>query len=99
MGGAGLYAALGARLAAGFNHATAVSFTIDKGSDFPEEFQALIESWKSSVIFRTDMNRLTTRAWNGYGPNQHRGKLSMAMEGPQLTRETSSTLLQSVGSR
>jgi sugar/nucleoside kinase (ribokinase family) len=73
MGGAGLYAALGARLAAGSKHAAAVSFIIDKGSDFPTEFQDLIQSWTTSVRFRTDGERLTTRAWNGYGPNQHRG--------------------------
>lgn len=89
MGGAGLYAALGARLAASHQHAKAVSFIIDKGSDFPAEFQALIDSWHTSALFRTDLTRLTTRAWNGYGPKQHRGKfpsLSKPLRPPRPPR-------------
>lgn len=74
IGGAGLYAALGARLAAGQANAGRVSCIVDRGSDFPDEFQSLIDTWQTGAVFRTDLNRLTTRAWNGYGPNQHRGR-------------------------
>lgn len=73
IGGAGTYAALGARLAAGASNAQYVSWIVDMGSDFPPEFKALIESWRTSCTFRLDMNRLTTTAWNGYGPNEYRG--------------------------
>jgi hypothetical protein len=62
-----------------------VSCIIDKGSDFPSEFQALIESWQISAIFRSDMNRLTTRAWNGYGLDQHRGKAASNLNMSLLT--------------
>ncbi|KIV83858.1 hypothetical protein PV11_05847 [Exophiala sideris] len=72
IGGAGTYAALGARLAAGVAFAPYVSWIIDMGSDFPPEFKTLIETWRTSCTFRLDMNRLTTTAWNGYGPNEYR---------------------------
>lgn len=49
-----------------------VSWIVDKGSDFPKEFSAIIDSWGTSVVYRTDLARLTTRAWNGYGPGEHR---------------------------
>jgi hypothetical protein len=45
---------------------------VDKGSDFPQEFSAILDSWGTSVVYRTDLARLTTRAWNGYGPGEHR---------------------------
>lgn len=45
---------------------------MDKGSDFPESFTTLINSWDTSVVYRLDSTRLTTRAWNGYGPGEHR---------------------------
>ncbi|ETN43381.1 uncharacterized protein HMPREF1541_02540 [Cyphellophora europaea CBS 101466] len=91
IGGGGLYAALGARLASGEANARAVSCIVDKGSDFPQEFQALIETWGTSCIFRTDLGRLTTRAWNGYGPIQHRAfkyvTLKRRLEVESLTDE------------
>ncbi|RMD42486.1 hypothetical protein DV735_g2661, partial [Chaetothyriales sp. CBS 134920] len=70
LGGAGAYAALGARLAA--IKPGSVSWIVDRGSDFPDELAAIIDSWQTSVLYRTNLNRLTTRAWNGYGANQHR---------------------------
>lgn len=73
IGGAGTFAALGARLAAGSRHARAVSWIVDMGSDFPPEFQALIDAWATSCTFRLDRARLTTTAWNGYGENEYRG--------------------------
>lgn len=67
LGGAGSYAALGARL---FSPAPDLSKTvawiIDQGSDFPEPLTTLISSWQTSADFRLDASRLTTRAWNGY---------------------------------
>ncbi|KAL2397945.1 Protein MAK32 [Exophiala dermatitidis] len=72
IGGAGTYAALGARLAAGAEQAKYVSWIVDMGSDFPAEFKELIDSWHTNCLLRLDMTRLTTRAWNGYGPNECR---------------------------
>ncbi|KAH0848843.1 hypothetical protein AYO21_08288 [Fonsecaea monophora] len=72
IGGAGTYAALGARLAAGSLHASSVGWIVDMGSDFPAEFRAAIETWHTSCVFRFDGSRLTTTAWNGYGPNEFR---------------------------
>ena len=75
IGGAGTYAALGARLVAGKRYASSVSWIVDVGSDFPAEFRSTIESWETACLFREDRNRLTTRAWNGYsGENEHRGR-------------------------
>ena len=74
IGGAGTYAALGARLAAGRTHADAVGWIVDKGSDFPSDFKDLIETWGTRCVFRFDAARLTTRAWNGYGENEYRGE-------------------------
>lgn len=31
-----------------------------------------MDSWGTSLTYRTDLSRLTTRAWNGYGPGEHR---------------------------
>jgi hypothetical protein len=76
IGGAGSYAAVGARLVAGEQHAKSVSWIVDVGSDFPREFRSTIESWHTTCLFREDGNRLTTRAWNGYsGENEHRGEV------------------------
>lgn len=76
IGGAGSYAAIGARLVAGERYAKSVSWIVDVGSDFPQEFRSTIESWHTTCLFREDGNRLTTRAWNGYsGENEHRGEV------------------------
>jgi hypothetical protein len=75
IGGAGTYAALGARLAAGGRHAQQVGWIVDMGSDFPAELRCLIETWNTKCVFRLDRKRLTTTAWNGYGRNEHRGKM------------------------
>ncbi|KIW93553.1 uncharacterized protein Z519_06158 [Cladophialophora bantiana CBS 173.52] len=72
IGGAGTYAALGARLAAGSRHAASVGWIVDMGSDFPGEFKSLIEAWRTSCVLRFDGTRLTTTAWNGYGDNEYR---------------------------
>lgn len=74
IGGAGTYAVLGARLAASPSQALSqtISWIVDVGSDFPAQVEQVINSWKTNCIFRHDSNRLTTRAWNGYGANEFR---------------------------
>ena len=67
IGGAGTFAALGARLAAGSANAKYVSWIVDMGSDFEPELRTMIETWQTRCTFRLDKNRLTTTAWNGYG--------------------------------
>ncbi|KAK2801954.1 hypothetical protein FQN50_007510 [Emmonsiellopsis sp. PD_5] len=72
IGGAGSYAVVGARMVAGREHCQSVSWIVDTGSDFPDEVRRVISSWDTSCIFRESTARLTTRAWNGYGPNEKR---------------------------
>ncbi|KAL9114475.1 MAG: hypothetical protein Q9227_001556 [Pyrenula ochraceoflavens] len=72
IGGSGTYAALGARLVGGRSAASQVGWILDCGNDFPIEFKTAIEKWHTSCIFRTDVSRLTTRAWNGYGEDDRR---------------------------
>ena len=73
IGGAASFAVVGARMVAGKEDARSVSWTVDVGSDFPKEVLELIESWGTACVIREDKGRLTTRAWNGYGPNEKRG--------------------------
>ena len=75
MGGAGTFAAVGARIAAGNENAESISFVLDEGSDFPPSFHEIVQSWGISCTFRKDTNRLTTRAWNGYDEDDRRGWL------------------------
>ncbi|KAJ5987261.1 hypothetical protein N7451_011626 [Penicillium sp. IBT 35674x] len=72
LGGAASYAVVGARLVAGSRHGRAVSWIVDVGSDFPSETLAVIKSWGTDCIIREDHSRLTTRAWNGYHPDEKR---------------------------
>ncbi|PYI21510.1 Ribokinase-like protein [Aspergillus violaceofuscus CBS 115571] len=72
LGGAASYAVIGARLVAGKEYARSVSWIVDVGSDFPAEVLDVIRSWDTDCIIREDHGRLTTRAWNGYGPNEKR---------------------------
>ncbi|EEH37179.2 PfkB family carbohydrate kinase (Mak32) [Paracoccidioides lutzii Pb01] len=72
IGGAGSYAAVGARMVAGKEHSRVVSWIVDTGSDFPDEIRRIITSWDSACVLRESAERLTTRAWNGYGPNEKR---------------------------
>ncbi|KAJ5361386.1 hypothetical protein N7541_002230 [Penicillium brevicompactum] len=71
-GGAASFAVVGARLVSGSKHSQAVSWIVDVGSDFPPETLAVIKSWNTDCLFREDSSRLTTRAWNGYHPNEQR---------------------------
>ncbi|KAL4781401.1 Ribokinase-like protein [Aspergillus varians] len=72
LGGAASFAVIGARLAAGKEHSRAVSWIVDVGSDFPQEVLDVIRAWDTDCVIRNDPGRLTTRAWNGYGPNEKR---------------------------
>ena len=62
-----------------------MSWIVDQGSDFPAELRVLIDQWGTSCHFRTDLNRLTTRAWNGYGENEHRCESTSGLLGMFLT--------------
>lgn len=77
LGGAGSYAALGARI---FSPAPTLSrrvgWIVDEGSDFPDEIRDVINSWNTSCKIRSTPERLTTRGWNGYeGADEKRGEL------------------------
>jgi sugar/nucleoside kinase (ribokinase family) len=43
-----------------------VGWIVDQGSDFPDDLTAVIKSWNTTVLWRQDPERLTTRGWNGY---------------------------------
>lgn len=73
IGGAGTYAAVGARIVSGAEHSRSIGWIVDAGSDFPIQFRKTIESWNTSCLLREDKSRMTTRAWNGYGPDGQRG--------------------------
>lgn len=73
VGGAGAYSALGARVFSPPPQSKSVGWIVDCGSDFPAELRDTIASWDSGVLIRETPNRLTTRGWNGYGENEHRG--------------------------
>lgn len=67
LGGAGSYAALGARLfSPGPIQSQTVGWIVDQGSDFPPAITTLIDSWETAALVRHDPDRLTTRGWNGY---------------------------------
>ncbi|KAJ6143559.1 hypothetical protein N7471_003012 [Penicillium samsonianum] len=72
LGGAASFAVVGARLVSGSKYARSVSWIVDVGSDFPAETLDVIKSWNTACVFREDSSRLTTRAWNGYHPDEKR---------------------------
>lgn len=51
-----------------------MGWVVDAGSDFPYELRAIISSWQTGVLLRP-RDGLTTKGWNGYGANEHRGTL------------------------
>lgn len=73
VGGAGSYSALGARIFSPPPLSKSVGWIVDCGSDFPAELRDFIASWDSGALIRETPDRLTTRGWNGYGENEHRG--------------------------
>ncbi|KAL5594178.1 uncharacterized protein BROUX77_007525 [Berkeleyomyces rouxiae] len=72
LGGAGTFAALGARIMSPPPDSQSVGWIVDQGSDFPPPLVELVQSWESSALFRRDDTRLTTRGWNGYGDAEAR---------------------------
>ena len=73
IGGAGTYAAMGARLVTPSSQGKSIGWVVDAGSDFPEEMRKTIDRWGTGCVWREDKSRLTTRSWNGYGDNDQRG--------------------------
>ncbi|SCU98158.1 LAFA_0G15984g1_1 [Lachancea sp. 'fantastica'] len=73
VGGGGTFAVLGACIV-GFSPEIAkqLRWIVDRGSDFPESITRQIDSWGTGVVYRDDLSRLTTRAWNLYGENDLR---------------------------
>ncbi|PHH67909.1 hypothetical protein CDD82_1011 [Ophiocordyceps australis] len=72
-GGAGTYAALGARLFSPPPLCRSVGYIVDVGCDCPPSLVTLIDSWAMTAIVRRDEGRLTTRGHNTYqGPDQVR---------------------------
>ena len=79
LGGAGSYAALGARLIAGEARSSAVGWTIHEGDDFPEALKEQIAAWETSCnSIRTPL-RSTTRGLNVYKENEVRGRVAPSM--------------------
>lgn len=72
LGGAGSYGALGARLFSPGPQSTSVGWIVDQGSDFPPALTTLIDTWETSVLYRSTPERLTTRGWNGYDEHENR---------------------------
>ncbi|KAL3467587.1 Ribokinase-like protein [Aspergillus heterothallicus] len=72
LGGAASYAVIGARMVAGQERSRSVSWIVDVGSDFPPKVLSQLKAWRTDCNIRKDTQRLTTRAWNGYGPNEKR---------------------------
>lgn len=72
LGGAGTYAALGARIVTPTANAKSISWIVDAGNDFPQELRDIIDSWGTSCMIRETSWRQTTRAWNGYDEHENR---------------------------
>lgn len=75
LGGAGVYAALGARMfrEKGQNGSKSVGIIVHEGCDFPVDAKAELESWCLSSSFVKTPQRLTTRAKNVYLTDGIRG--------------------------
>ncbi|KAK5998166.1 Protein MAK32 [Cladobotryum mycophilum] len=87
LGGAGSYSALGARLFSPPPISSTVGWIVDKGSDFPQALSALIDSWGTSVVIRSDPDRLTTRGWNGYGGSAERREFKYLTPKKRITAD------------
>ncbi|KAK9468500.1 Ribokinase-like protein [Lipomyces arxii] len=72
IGGAGTYAVYGARVFLPIPKSKGVGWIVDAGSDFPEAIKKELFSLQTTMIFREDPSRLTTRGWNGYTENETR---------------------------
>lgn len=74
LGGAGSYAALGARLVSPPPLSRRIGWVVHCGSDFPDPVRETIDSWDTACVLVETPDRLTTRGWNGYGENENRGE-------------------------
>ncbi|KAL8382702.1 hypothetical protein RB595_006474 [Gaeumannomyces hyphopodioides] len=85
LGGAGTFAALGARLLSpGPSRSRTVGWVVDRGGDFPASADAAIASWRTSALVRDDAGRQTTRGWNGYDDPSDPGRRSFRYATPKL---------------
>lgn len=48
---------------------------MDAGHDFPSPLRDMIAAWDTAVLIR-HRDGPTTKGWNGYGANEHRGMFS-----------------------
>ncbi|CUM66268.1 uncharacterized protein PRCAT00003929001 [Priceomyces carsonii] len=69
VGGGGPYALAGARIIVGPKLSNKLSAIIDMGSDFPHSVEDELKQWNTSIFFRSDPHRLTTRGMNIYDKN------------------------------
>lgn len=69
IGGGLSYAVIGARIVTGKFVGPRISGIIDMGTDFPASLKSEIEKWGTGVIFRANLDRLTTRGVNIYREN------------------------------
>ncbi|KAL8672475.1 MAG: hypothetical protein Q9168_003078 [Polycauliona sp. 1 TL-2023] len=72
MGGAGLYAALGARLFCPPPSASRIGWIIHEGYDLPLHIKSIIDTWQTACELIQTPERETTRASNTYESNGHR---------------------------
>lgn len=72
MGGAGLYAALGARLFRPRPSSYKVGWVVHQGYDFPSHIKETIDLWETSCRLISTPDRSTTRAFNRYEPSGYR---------------------------
>ena len=79
IGGAGSYAAIGARLFRKPRFSHLVGWIIHVGSDFPPDLLKQIKSWETDVNLIETNDRLTTRAWNKYGVDERRGNVNACL--------------------
>ncbi|KAI4238347.1 MAG: hypothetical protein LQ349_001155 [Xanthoria aureola] len=97
MGGAGMYAALGARLFRPPPSASAIGWILHEGHDFPLHIKSTIDTWKTTCEFIQTPARETTRARNTYGSNGYRAfrylndKIRLDENSLTLTQLSSST--------
>jgi hypothetical protein len=75
-GGAGTFSALGARILSPPPRSKRVGWVVDAGHDFPSSLRDMITLWDTAVEMRC-RDGLTTKGWNGYGPNEHRGMFAL----------------------
>lgn len=66
IGGGLSYAVIGARIVSGEKHGKRLSGIVDMGTDFPEALKLEMDSWGTGLIFRVNLDRLTTRGANVY---------------------------------